>query len=177
MSRESIKVGDTAWPAELGPVAVWIVCAAAAVAVVFVVVFLVYLGCALVAIWRCRDRSSRRSATGRSVTWCRCIGTCWGRFGGGAGERHVPGPAASTAGRPPACPPELLAYVVELRRRGLSYGKISEVLNAEGVPTPDGRPVWQRSYVDRLLHTRHARDQTITCDDRHRAGAPAGPSE
>jgi hypothetical protein len=48
--------------------------------------------------------------------------------------------------------------IVELRHQGLSYGAISDVLNAEGVPTPSGRPVWLRSYVDRVLHTRYAQE-------------------
>jgi hypothetical protein len=48
--------------------------------------------------------------------------------------------------------------VVDLRRQGLSYAEISVVLNREGIPTPTGRPVWQKSYVDRLLHTRYAKE-------------------
>jgi hypothetical protein len=59
-------------------------------------------------------------------------------------------------GRPPACPLEVVLRVVELRQQGMSYGAISRVLNAEGLATPGGRPLWQRSYVDRLLHTRYA---------------------
>ena len=69
--------------------------------------------------------------------------------------------AASQArrpGRPPACRLELVIHVVELRRQGLSYADISMMLNREGIPTPAGRPVWQKSYVDRLLHTRYARE-------------------
>jgi hypothetical protein len=27
----------------------------------------------------------------------------------------------------------------------------------EGLPTPAGQPHWHRSYVDRLLHARHAK--------------------
>jgi|HubBroStandDraft_1064217.scaffolds.fasta_scaffold1025413_2 hypothetical protein len=61
-------------------------------------------------------------------------------------------------GRPPCCPLEVALRVVDLRRQGLSYAEISAVLNAEGVPTPAGRPRWQRSYVDRLLHTRYVVD-------------------
>ena len=61
-------------------------------------------------------------------------------------------------GRPPACPVEVVIYVVELRNQGLSYAEISMALNSEGIPTPTGRPVWQKSYVDRLLHTQYAQE-------------------
>ena len=60
-------------------------------------------------------------------------------------------------GRPPSCPAELILRIHDLRREGLSYAAISNELNADGIPTPAGRPRWYRSYVDRLLHTRHAR--------------------
>lgn len=65
-------------------------------------------------------------------------------------------PQPRRPGRPPVCTYQVVIRVVELRRQGLSYDAISEVLNGEGVPTPAGRPVWGKSYVDRLLHTRHA---------------------
>jgi hypothetical protein len=45
-----------------------------------------------------------------------------------------------------------------LRAKGLTYAQISAVLNAEGVPTPMGRPRWLKSSVDRLLHTQYIRD-------------------
>ena len=61
-------------------------------------------------------------------------------------------------GRPPVCPLEVVLQVVSLRRQGLSYAAISSILNAQGLPTPAGRPRWQRSYVDRLLHTRHVEE-------------------
>ena len=61
-------------------------------------------------------------------------------------------------GRPPCCPLEVAVRAVDLRRQGLSYAEISTVLNAERVPTPAGRSRWQRSYVDRLLHTRYVMD-------------------
>ncbi len=32
------------------------------------------------------------------------------------------------------------------------------MLNAEGVPTPTGRPRWHKAYVDRLLHTRYVEE-------------------
>ena len=67
-----------------------------------------------------------------------------------------PAPEPRRPGRPPACPLEVVIYVVELRNLGLSYADISMTLNREGIPTPAGRPVWRKSYVDRLLHTRYA---------------------
>jgi hypothetical protein len=42
--------------------------------------------------------------------------------------------------------------------QGLSYAEISAELNCEGIPTPAGRPVWHKSYVDRLLHTQYAQE-------------------
>ncbi|MBB4704249.1 recombinase family protein [Sphaerisporangium siamense] len=50
-----------------------------------------------------------------------------------------------------------MVRVRELHGQGLSLKAISEVLNAEGVPTPMGRAPWGKSHVDRLLHTQHAR--------------------
>jgi hypothetical protein len=61
-------------------------------------------------------------------------------------------------GRPPVCPRAIVIYVFELRRQGLSYAEIGAELNREGIPTPAGRPVWHKSYVDRLLHTRYAQE-------------------
>nr|WP_062331635.1 recombinase family protein [Herbidospora sakaeratensis] len=61
-------------------------------------------------------------------------------------------------GRPPCCPPDVAMRVVELRDQGLSLAAISRVLNDEGVRTPAGGRLWQKSHVDRLLHTLHARD-------------------
>jgi hypothetical protein len=76
----------------------------------------------------------------------------------------LPVPQPRRSGRPPICPPELALRVVELRRQGLSYDAISAALNREGVPTPAGRPVWQKSYVNRLLHTRYANEITAVGD-------------
>jgi hypothetical protein len=56
-----------------------------------------------------------------------------------------------------------LVHVIELRRQGLSYAEISAQLNREGTPTPAGRPVWHKSYVDRLLHTQFAREIWDKC--------------
>jgi Recombinase len=54
------------------------------------------------------------------------------------------------------CPVEVLLRVIDLWQQGHSYGAISTILNAEGLPTPAGGRHWQRSYVDRLLHTHYA---------------------
>jgi hypothetical protein len=66
--------------------------------------------------------------------------------------------SASRRGRPPTCPPEVLAEVVGLRLGGLSLAAMCAALNAEGVLTPSGRSRWTKSHVDRLLHTRHAQE-------------------
>jgi len=61
-------------------------------------------------------------------------------------------------GRPPRCPRELAVRIIGLHRQGLTYAQISAVLNAEAIPTPLGRPLWGKSYVDRVLHTQYARE-------------------
>jgi hypothetical protein len=52
----------------------------------------------------------------------------------------------------------VLAKVVQLRRQGLSLAAIGATLNTDGVLTPSSRPRWTKSHVDRLLHTRYARE-------------------
>lgn len=71
---------------------------------------------------------------------------------------ETPAHAPRRPGRPPVCPPEVVVQVLQLRCQGLSYGAISAVLNDEGVPTPMGGSRWLKSHVDRLLHTRYARE-------------------
>ena len=68
----------------------------------------------------------------------------------------LPAPTQRRRGRPPCCPREVAIRIIRLRRQGLSYAAICAVLNAEGVPTPMGRARWYKTYVDRLLRTRHA---------------------
>ena len=82
----------------------------------------------------------------------------------------LPGPRKR--GRPPACSRELAVRVIALRRQGLTYGQICIALNARSIPTPTGRPMWSKSYVVRLLRTRHVRDLTeeLAPIDAHRAG-------
>jgi hypothetical protein len=53
---------------------------------------------------------------------------------------------------------EVVLQVVSLHHQGFSYRAISDILNAEGLSTPAGRPRWQRSYVDRLLHTHYVEE-------------------
>jgi hypothetical protein len=45
-----------------------------------------------------------------------------------------------------------------MRNNGLSYQAICDALNAQGTPTPAGRPRWGRSHVSRLVYTRAARE-------------------
>jgi Recombinase len=59
-------------------------------------------------------------------------------------------------GRPPLCPPDVLARVVSMRREGKRLADICAELNAEGVPTPAGRNTWTTAHVSRLLYTRAA---------------------
>ena len=73
-----------------------------------------------------------------------------------SGQKSSPVPGRR--GRPPCCPRELAVRIVEMRRRDMTYEQISDVLNAEGIPTPLGRPVWFKSSVDRLLHTRYVEE-------------------
>lgn len=44
---------------------------------------------------------------------------------------------------------------IALRDQGMSYQKIADTFNAEGIPTPCGGSLWLKSSVDRLLHTQH----------------------
>lgn len=57
-------------------------------------------------------------------------------------------------GRPPSCSPDLAVRIIRMRQAGLSYAGICTALNAEQIPTPTGGGPWQKSYVDRLLHTK-----------------------
>lgn len=67
-------------------------------------------------------------------------------------------PSPRKRGRPPSCTRELAVRIIAMRRQGLTLMQICIVLNAHGVPTPTGRPLWQKSHIDRLLHTRYAQD-------------------
>lgn len=67
-------------------------------------------------------------------------------------------PNPKRRGRPPSCSLQVCMRVLDLWSQGLSLNKISKTLNLEGVPTPAGRSMWTKSHVDRLLHTKHARE-------------------
>jgi hypothetical protein len=69
-------------------------------------------------------------------------------------------PQPRRPGRPPSCSRELAERIIKLRHTGLSYAQICSVLNVEQIPTPLGGPRWQKSHVDRLLHTRWVQDIT-----------------
>lgn len=49
-----------------------------------------------------------------------------------------------------------------MRRDGLSYVQICTVLNAARIPTPMGGSRWQKSHVDRLLHTKWVQELADT---------------
>jgi hypothetical protein len=74
-------------------------------------------------------------------------------------------------GRPPSCSRELAIRVISLHRQGLTYGQICIALNARGIPTPMGRPMWGRQYVFRLLRTRYVQDliEELASTDPHAA--------
>ncbi|MEU1527131.1 recombinase family protein [Nocardia rhamnosiphila] len=56
-------------------------------------------------------------------------------------------------GRPQLCPPPVLLAVVSMHQAGMGYPAISEVLNTRGIPTPAGKPRWNRTHVWRLVRT------------------------
>jgi len=70
-------------------------------------------------------------------------------------------PASGRCGRPPCCTPEVVEYIFNLRRAGLSLQQISDNLNDEGIATPASRSQWTKSHVDRLLHTQHVQDLLV----------------
>ena len=73
-------------------------------------------------------------------------------------QTTMPGLPSSGPGRPPRCTSELAAQVIELHRKGLTYGQFCIVLNAKQTPTPMGGSRWLKSHVYRLLHTRYTRE-------------------
>ncbi|MEU4651663.1 recombinase family protein [Nocardia fluminea] len=62
-------------------------------------------------------------------------------------------------GRPRVCPDDVLALVVSMHRKGISYRGIVAELNAEGIPTPGGGHRWYPSHVSRLLNTANVIEQ------------------
>jgi hypothetical protein len=68
-------------------------------------------------------------------------------------------PADRRPGRPPGCDRELVAWMYRLHYgEGLSYERISALLNGEGVPLPGGGSRWLRSSVERVLNTNYGRE-------------------
>jgi hypothetical protein len=61
-------------------------------------------------------------------------------------------------GRPSRLPRDVLARVVLLRREDWTLKAISDLLNAEGVPTPSGGTRWCPSHVSNLLYSRAAEE-------------------
>ncbi|MFC7429746.1 hypothetical protein [Nocardia tengchongensis] len=59
-------------------------------------------------------------------------------------------------GRPMLCPDAVLADVMAMVVDGQSDSAIAAVLNGAEVPTPAGRPQWQRCHVWRLRRTARA---------------------
>jgi hypothetical protein len=67
-------------------------------------------------------------------------------------------PRPERAGRPPCCPREVTLRILGLKNAGHSLRQIAEVLNAEGIPTPLGRPQWNKWHVDGVLHRLYTRE-------------------
>jgi hypothetical protein len=62
-----------------------------------------------------------------------------------------------------------------MRHQGLALMQICIALNAYGIPTPAGRPLWHKSYVARLLRTQYVQDiieeSSVSSSPNHR-GSP-----
>ena len=68
-------------------------------------------------------------------------------------------PAERRPGRPPGCDRELVAWMYRLHCcEGVSYERISAILNAEAVPLPGGGARWLRSSVERVMNTNYGRE-------------------
>lgn len=66
------------------------------------------------------------------------------------------GARSGHSARPPGVPRELVVRLYDLRYgQGLSYERISVLLNNEGVPLPAGGERWHRSSIERVLHTNY----------------------
>jgi hypothetical protein len=75
----------------------------------------------------------------------------------------------SILGRPPACPPEVLAAVIVMRDSGWRLIDVCEVLNNKEIPTPGGGPRWWPSHVSRLTRTKAAERMRINLKEIARA--------
>ncbi|MGV9800189.1 recombinase family protein [Mycobacterium sp. NPDC003449] len=59
-------------------------------------------------------------------------------------------------GRPRLAKPGVVRRIVMDRNAGLSFGRIAEALEAEGILSPAGRPTWQPSTVRRIYNAAEA---------------------
>jgi hypothetical protein len=70
----------------------------------------------------------------------------------------VNGGRTAHPGRPPGVPRELVERMYRLHYAlDVSYGQISALLNAEGVPLPGGGERWCRSSIERVMHTNYGK--------------------
>jgi hypothetical protein len=66
--------------------------------------------------------------------------------------------AGRRPGRPGGCRRDLVIRMYRLHYdEGLSYERISDILNAEDVPLPGGGSYWLRSSVERVMNTNYGR--------------------
>lgn len=59
--------------------------------------------------------------------------------------------SAAAAGRPVSLNPDTARKVIDLRRSGLTYQKIADLLNADRVPTSTGKGEWTVTSVRRVV--------------------------
>lgn len=65
---------------------------------------------------------------------------------------------ARRPGRPGGCDRDLVVRMYQLHYDGgLSYERISVILNAEGVQLPGGGAHWLRSSIERVMNTTYGR--------------------
>ena len=65
---------------------------------------------------------------------------------------------AKQPGRPPGCHRDLVIRMYHLHYgQRVSYERVSEIFNAEGVPLPGGGSRWLRSSVERVMHTNYGK--------------------
>jgi hypothetical protein len=66
---------------------------------------------------------------------------------------------AKRPGRPPGCDRDLVIRMYQLHcGQGLSYERISALLNTEGIPLPGDGSRWLRSSVERVMNTNYGRE-------------------
>jgi DNA invertase Pin-like site-specific DNA recombinase len=60
-------------------------------------------------------------------------------------------------GRRAIIDPDVRALILEAREQGLSLAKTADMLNAQGIPTPEGRGPWRKHHVEGIV-SRAVRD-------------------